>query len=65
MSCKQWQALIKRMLKGYYSQLNPHEQHSDFKHEINLQQHNQHYVNQLQINPSTQLENLTSKYQIE
>lgn len=65
MSYKQWQALIKQMLKRYYSQLKPHVQHSDLKHEINLQQHNQHYVIQLQTSPNTQLENLTSKYQIE
>ncbi len=65
MPYKQWQALINQMLKRYYSKLKPHDAHSDLTHEINNQKHNQYYVNQQQLSPNTQLENLHSKYQIE
>ena len=60
-----WRRLVKQSLQGYYSKLKPHDDHSDLTHEISKQKHNQYYVNQQQISPNTQLENLNSKYQIE
>lgn len=65
MPSKSWHYLVKQTLQAYYSKLKPHDAHSDLTHEINNQKHNQYYVNQQQISPNTQLENLHSKYQIE
>ena len=56
-----WRNFVKQTLQGYYSKLKPHDSH----HEIQKQEHNQHYVNQQQISPNTHLENLHSKYQLE
>lgn len=60
-----WRILVKQTLQRYYSKLKLHDVYSDLTHEINSQKHNQHYVNQQQVNPNTQLENLKSKYQLE
>ena len=60
-----WRNWVKQTLQGYYSKLKPHDAHHDLSHEIQSQEHNQHYVNQQQISPNTQLENLHSKYQLE
>lgn len=65
MPSKCWHYLVKQTLQAYYSKLKPHDAHSDLTYEINSQKHNQYYVNQQQISPNTQLENLHSKYQIE
>lgn len=65
MSSKHRYNLVKQNLQRYYSKLKPHDAHSDLTHEINSQKHNQYYVNQQQISPNTQLENLHSKYHLE
>lgn len=65
MPIKCWRNLVKQTLQRYYGKLKPHDSHSDLSHEIQNQKHNQYYVNQQQIIPSTQLENLHSKYQFE
>ena len=65
MPTKCWRNLVKQTLQHYYGKLNPHDWHNDLNHEIQNQKHKQHYVNQQQVNPNTQLENLNSKYHIE
>ena len=60
-----WRNLVKQTLQGYYSKLKPHDSHHDLSHEIQNQEHNQHYVNRQQISPNPHLENLHSKYQLE
>ncbi len=60
-----WRNLVKQILQAYYSKLKPHDLQKDLSHEIQYQKHNQYYVNQQQISPNTQLENLHSKYQLE
>ncbi len=65
MPTKCWCNLVKQTLQHYYGKLNPHDWHNGLNHEIQNQKHNQHYVNQQQVNPNTQLENLHSKYHIE
>lgn len=62
---RDWREVVKKTLDRYYAKLNKPNATTVLKNEINNQIHNKYYVTQQHLHTNSQLDNLTSKYQIE
>ena len=62
---RDWREVVNKTLGRYYAKLNKTNATTELKHGINNHIHNKYYITQQHLHTNSQLDNLTSKYQIE